>query len=32
MKSNYVKIVVLVVILVGGLTAVGYMLHNAGIF
>jgi len=31
MKSIYVKFVVVAVIVVGGLTAVGYLLHNAGI-
>ena len=31
MKSNYGKIVVIAILVVGGLTAVGYLLHNAGI-
>jgi len=31
MKSNYVKIVVMAIVVVGGLTAVGYLLHSAGI-
>jgi len=31
MKSNYVKIVVIAVVVMSGLTAVGYMLHNIGI-
>jgi hypothetical protein len=31
MKSNYVKIVVIAVVVMGGLTAVGYLMHNIGI-
>jgi len=31
MKSNYAKIVVVAIVVMGGLTAVGYVLHNAGI-
>ena len=31
MKSNYAKIVVIAIVVIGGLTAVGYVLHNAGL-
>jgi len=31
MKSIHVKIVVVAIIVVGGLTAVGYIMHNVGI-
>jgi len=31
MKSNFAKIVVIAIVIMGGLTAVGYVLHNVGI-